>query len=508
MAKEIVEYTSNIAPVASAGGVMTPYREAPPMANINQANEMWGAVSKFGKAVENVGEDLQKIKAYEDNHNEEIIAHKAVNDYHLKMTETLELHKQNNRGVNAMLPEFVDETKQILDDQIASSMETVSKLSPKNMEAARKAFDQIKLNGLHNAIQYQTNQRHEVEKEIILTDFLKSESLIKQGVDPTTVIANHMKMVEQTSPGDTTQAQLNAQKLSMYAVEATKDKKETEIILNLNDKHNGNIDEMLKEVESAGFLKQHSKQTQHAIRADIIARGAIQEQQYNKFAVQVVGNASIKILNNQKLTIDDTNGLRPQELATLEKIKDYQTRQNKVEASNRKTEARLAAAEKSSTISADIQMKILNNDYMDRLDIYNEVPKGLNIEEANRLVAMHEKILNDPKYKPGLDLIKKAFKNNIVKPVDQKALMDNYYKQVNAAGQAANPADIAQKLIKPETQSWISKALDYVSDPAKNFPILSDQKTKVKTVTIDGRVYKDGDLITNKDGSKGIVRVK
>lgn len=77
MAKDITQYFSNVAPIASAGGVMTPYREAPPMTPINIESDKFAAMGKLGKAVENVGEDLQKIK----NSNENDIATIALMDF-------------------------------------------------------------------------------------------------------------------------------------------------------------------------------------------------------------------------------------------------------------------------------------------------------------------------------------------------------------------------------------------------------------------------------------------
>lgn len=512
MAK-IPEYISNVVPIASAGGVMTPYKDAPPMTPINAESEKFAAIGKLGKEIGNLGEDLLRVKAYEDNHNEEIIAHKTVNDFNIKLLEELELHKQNNRGY-AMLPEFLDEAKQLIDNNIQTTMENI-RLSPTNTEVVRKSLDQIKLNNLHNIIQYQANQRHEVEGEIILTDYLKAEQDIKNGADPTATIAKHMAMVELTQPGNVELAKLNAQKLSIYAVEATKNAKETDIILGLTEQHKGNIDAMLKEVESPEFLKKHGKEIQQDIRADVTSRAVIQERQYKQFAEQKVGAAAVKIYNNQKITLDDTAGLRPSEIADIERIRDYQIRQNRAELRFEKQENKIIAAEKNDTISGEIQARILNGEEVDRLEIYKKVPMGLNINEANRLILMADKINGDPKYKDGIAIIRNAFKNGVLKADDYKDTMDKFKAQVDAGGTSANAVKIADDLVHPKKQNavqeWLKEAFSYMGETAGiNINRISGNEPMnraVKTVTIDGKKYKNGDII-KKDGKSYKVTVK
>lgn len=510
----IPEYISNVAPIASAGGVMSPYKEAPPMTPINAESEKYMAIRQLGKEVGNVGEDLLRVKAYEDNHNEEIIAHKTVNDFDLDTLGELNLLKQNNRGKDAMLPEFLDEAKDLFDTKIQETMEGV-KLSPVNTEAVKVSLDKIKFKGLHDIIQYQENQRHEVENDIILTDYMRAEQAIKDGADPQKIIASHMAMVEMTQPGNTERAKLNAQRLSVYAVEASKRSKETDIILGLTDKHKDNVEEMLKEVESSEFLKKYGIEIQHDVRADITAREVIKERQYKQFAEQKVGAAAVKIYNNQRITFDDTAGLRPAELADIEKIKDYQFRQNRSELRITKQENKIEKIEKSNTIAGEIQAKILNGEEVDRLEIYKRVPLGLDINEANKLVLMADKISGDPKYKDGIAIIKTAFKNGVLEADDYKTTMDKFKSQVDAEGGAANVVKIANDLVNPKKQNavkeWLNNVFSYMGETADiniNRIKGNNQGNKqAKTVTIDGKRYKDGDVI-KKDGKSYRVTVK
>jgi DNA-binding transcriptional ArsR family regulator len=509
MAKDITQYFSNVAPIASAGGVMTPYREAPPMTPINIESDKFAAMGKLGKAFENIGEDFLKIKALEDDHNEKIIGNKVVNDANLKMIEALNLHQQNNRGTNAMLPGFVDEAKQIIEENNRVALEGVKGLSKTNQDAVSIALSKLTQNGLLTAIEYQKNQRHRVEDEIVLTDYLKTEQAIKNGADPTTAIANHMKVVERTKPGDTELAKLNAQRLSIYAVEAETNIKETNIILDLQKRHKGDIDAIIKEVESPEFLEKHGKKIQQDIRADVTSRAVIQERQYKQYAEQKVGAAAVKIYKGKKITLDDTKGLRPSELADIEKIQDYQIRQNRAEYRFANQEARLLAVEKSNRIAGEIQAKILNGDEIDRLEIYKQVPNGLDIIQANTLVAMADKVNGDPKYKDGMALIKTAFKNGVIKADDYKATTDKFKQMVDAAGADANAVKIANDLINPKKPNaiaeWLDGAMRYMGE---NYNAkFNKDMPQVKTITIDGKKYKDGDII-KKDGKSYRVRVK
>lgn len=526
MAKRIVEYIGEEKSSGRGREVMSPYLNAPPLAPINAGAEKFAAMGKLGAALTDIGEYAQKIQI----HNEEIIGRKTIDDFNLRMVENLNDHKNKNRGTQAMRPEFIDEAKQMYDDEIQSTLGSIGKLSPRVYEAVSRSLAQIKLQGIKTTFDYQTYERHKVEKEIIDTDFLTAKGKIKGGGDAAQIIANHKASILRTSPGNTALAERHAAELSIYAAEATKNAKETEILLELHGKHNGDLEKILKEVETKEFLEKHGKEIRQDIRYEISAQLNIQEQQYNKFATQKVGAVSVKIMNGLPITIDDTAGLRSEELATIEKIRDYQTRQNRAESRAQKQQEAFDRAQKSNMISGEIEAAILSNsnEYSDRLSIYKKVPEGLDILEANRLVAMAEKIFGDPKYKDGIEIIKKAFKDGAIKPEEYKDIVDTFRAQVDAAGINANAVKIANDLMNPKKTRKIGELLDAVRERLSGLRPDSEYEASVlnqytvdlqggqstkdvssqpKMVTIDGKKYKDGDIIV-RNGKKFRVTIK
>jgi hypothetical protein len=208
----------------------------------------------------------------------------------------------------------------------------------------------------------------------------------------------------------------------------------------------------------------------------------------------------------------------------IERIEDYQGRQNRAEVNYAAQEKRAASAErrakryeekiieqeKSSAIAADIRAKILNNEPIDiTTDIYGKVKKdGLIMSDANQLNGMLSKVQKDPKYTLGADVIKKG----VFDAAQRGRMLLDFYAKVNeeqATGKRV--IEIAEELVNPVKENHIKALLmriggnmmkgDYYSITGRLY-----STTKSKTVTIDGKEYSDGDIYV-KNGKKSIVRV-
>ncbi|MDD2657192.1 MAG: hypothetical protein PHD04_00840 [Candidatus Pacebacteria bacterium] len=251
-------------------------------------------------------------------------------------------------------------------------------------------------------------------------------------------------------------------------------------------------------IESTDFLKtlgDEGAEIQNTLLSYSSRELLIKENEYKRMAEQKIGAASVKIYNGQPLTNEDKAGLEPPELALLEKIKDYQGRQDRAEAtairseqrmarseaSQRRQEERIARQEKSMALSGGIIAKILSNEPIDiKHDIYAEVPKGLDINEATRLVSMVGKIQGDPKYKLGKDVIEKAFKSGVIDaPTRGKALIDFQQKVEEEGAAGKRIIDIAEEIVTPKKESKVTEWL-------KN--IFSNYKVGMPNVQFDGKV--------------------
>jgi len=281
----------------------------------------------------------------------------------------------------------------------------------------------------------------------------------------------------------------------------------------------------INEVESAKYLKENGEDKQRVVLSSLIQQQARRDREYKDYSDKKVGTASVKIYNKETLSSGDIEGLEPPELALIEKIKDYQTRQDRadvrfnesekraiesekragrVEKRNQRYEEKIATQDRSSEIAGEIRAKILSNQAIDITnDIYKKVgdgkDQGLLIQDANQLNSMLSKVQKDPKYKLGTDVINMALKFD---PVKKGQMLLDFYEKVNAEQATGKRIiDIANEMVNPVKESQIKKWILGLYDS------WTGDKVPEKTVTIDGKQYKDGDIVT-KDGKSFRVKVK
>ena len=228
-----------------------------------------------------------------------------------------------------------------------------------------------------------------------------------------------------------------------------------------------NIDERLKKIESPEFLQslgEDGAAVQDALISATLREQRIQEDAYKKMATEKIGKASLAIFSGKPISPADIEGLRPEDIAIIEKIKDYQVRQDRAERRERRVEARMADQDRSDALEGEILKKILTNEPLDiKDDIYGKLGKGLSWTSANKLIGMVPKIQKDPKYKLGAEVIEKAYKTGVLTAAQRGNALIDFQEQVDreqATGKRI--IEIADQIVAPKKKGAISKWLDEV----------------------------------------------
>jgi hypothetical protein len=286
-------------------------------------------------------------------------------------------------------------------------------------------------------------------------------------------------------------------------------------------------------------------ETKDKVLASIERDRVVTERAYEAFAKEKVGELSNKIYKNLDVTDSEMEGLRGPDKATVERIRDYQIRQNRAELREKAAEARreraedrqrrlderIAKQDKSAAIAGEILAKINENEPIDvRKDIYARIPDGLMWDDVTRLTSAMSKVQKDPRYILGFEVLKNAKRDRIIDAATYGKLQLEFRETVARDELHGNEIiDLAERLINPQKENaikaWLNNLfssmpsdtqptdfteLNMIGPPtqesAESAPVKSAE-TVVKTVTIDGKEYKDGDEIV-KDGKRYRVRVR
>lgn len=199
---------------------------------------------------------------------------------------------------------------------------------------------------------------------------------------------------------------------------------------------------------------------------------AVTKKQYDAFASDQIGKAFNKLHQNQKLTSDDFAGLGDKEQAVIRHAVDQRRRENHSvwladQAHKRavRMEAKMAAQEKSEAVAAPLQAKILSGDpSVDARAVYDQVaPDKLLYSDATKLVSMMGKVQKDPKYKPGVEILKDANKRGVFKAAgDYQRMLDDFVTFVDKEPGATpkRVIEIAESLVAPKKQGKVGEILD------------------------------------------------
>jgi len=254
----------------------------------------------------------------------------------------------------------------------------------------------------------------------------------------------------------------------------------------------------------------------------------VQEAGYQRFANEKIGALSNKIYANQGVSVKEMEGLREEDKATLARVQDYQVRQNRAErnaarslASQERSERRMAQQSRSEAIMGSMINKMLKGEPVDNMTIYGAVPKGLNLQDANQLSAIADKINAMPKttkeaMKSGIDLMTSILVSPGMNSPTQKERLNQAIRMYETG--------IDQYKDQLNTPDKIRDYVQQIIPRFSNFNPMDDMKNDMKRmrgvgignaqsgapqkhpVVIDGKSYNDGDVIT-KGGKQFRVRV-
>ena len=284
----------------------------------------------------------------------------------------------------------------------------------------------------------------------------------------------------------------------------------------------------LNEIESADFMAKHGEEQTRIIQSSMVTQWRRSEDAYKAGADEITGKLLSKIENGD-ITKDDilTSGLRTSDQArviswwnTDIRNKRAEMRMQATEGRERRRELKQAIQEKSEAIAGTIYSSIANGDDVSIEDIYNQIPQGLNPTTARGIAGGLKKLQKDPSIKDAIKVIDtfakaRGFDSDPVKNVVARgnAINDLMTAQKDEGLTGKTLIDRAEQIVIPHKSSWIKGLLNsmfytggYLDKIGGNVPQVATP-APVKTVTIDGKEYQDGDFIT-KDGRRYQVKVK
>jgi hypothetical protein len=274
----------------------------------------------------------------------------------------------------------------------------------------------------------------------------------------------------------------------------------------------------LNEAESTEFLKAHGVEKQTSVITSITNKLRRKQQGIVINDSSIVGKLNKKLVDNT-LTDQDIidSGLSPAAQGNmLRSLRSY-TAEQRAEARNVAFENRqklqdikIAKQEKSDEISGKLLAQIINGGDVNPLTIIAEQPNGLLPADANKLISNYEKIRNNPDLKAAYKVVDDKFSK--VDPVKASQLKNEIYRANLEEGLTGTPLiQRATTMIEGAKSNKVKDMLMNIWTKANEIKtpeemLRGDKTAPVKTVTIDGKQYKDGDVV-EKDGKKFKVRV-
>jgi hypothetical protein len=248
-----------------------------------------------------------------------------------------------------------------------------------------------------------------------------------------------------------------------------KEQKQTAAVMALLERTNGDNAEAVKLASDPKFMQEYGFDLDdkdkiiNSLENNIMA----QDRAYRQFADEKMGEIHTRIVNHQKVTAADYEGLSKKDISILEEIRDRQADEDRREAREKRSLGLQAASlakqdriEKSNAVYGNLMLRILSGDPVDNKEIYTAVAKkGMAGERAGELITMKTKISGDPKYALGLDVIK-----NARIPEAEKARATIYFKQqVDSEGATGKRSiDIAEWYVKQSKTKETKFSLDKI----------------------------------------------
>lgn len=360
--------------------------------------------------------------------------------------------------------------------------------SEKVRNALSKALDSVIVGEISQVSAHEAAQSRTLKQQTVDAIFADASARVATGASVEEATGTLNQAVDMYLGGSQAAKLLYKSKLEVIGQKKAKDQLVTNTLTDLKAKY-PDVEKRLEAIEAPDFAKSlgaEGAEIQNTLISYTLREYNIQEAAYKKFATEKVGQLSQKIYNHEVVTPEDMAGLRQNDVATIEKVRDYQIRQDRADLREQRQlerekeqdkrqaaydrreserEAKIARQEKSDSIAGNIIAKIIRNEPLDpRTDIYGEIPNGLDTNKANQLVQMAGK-LADPGYKLGLDVLKQAIPD---KAEYGRAVLDFQSQVETAKAQGEKIIAIAEAISKPKKKSKVTEWLDGVWGETKD----------------------------------------
>lgn len=436
--------------------------------------------------------------------------------------------------------------------------ERFKKLSPNLQLLALDAFNAKTKSSINILGSYQDSQAAEHIKTAETIIKINSESAVKQDPTPAqikTQLDTYSKMLDTLydKPGQEQykkqQLVLEESRLNALAAGQKDQNKITAIEVSLKEHPELTYEDKIGQVSSKDFLAANGAKIRDEVLRDLTNEETIRRDIYNKTAKKIVGEADALIFNSQPVPDELLSTLEPQDQVLVRKIEKAKRDDdhkllvwNAQEVRAKSADARRAILENKQLKAlqlqenddknySDIMGRILDGDTtVNERDIWKLRSEGkLSRGTASELMTAIGKVTKEPRYRAGLDIVNTAWKKGILANPDandptgtiargnlwskyDKAIADLSASKPNYTQEDA--IKVAEELMKPKVEDGILKRLgDLWSSLPSGTPLRGTtgavgDTVNVKTVTIDGKPYRDGDVYTAPNSQKSVVRVK
>jgi len=284
MAKGIVEYQREILPGGKTGEVYQPYKEAPPLTPIKIAAEETAAKVKLAGVVQDIGETMMKIQY----HNELVIADKISNDSQIELAKSLNKTMTENRGTNAMRPDFISSSAAGYKESAREIVDN-SGLSEPSKRVLSKVLDHQIYQATNNLLTFQRQETMSVQNSNIQADLEFRYAEVKAGANPDEQIRFHNAKIGMNQPGNTALMDLHAVRIraaSNVAQEAAKSGAAYAAVVSMFNlgTENSDIEGAVKYIRNPENLKDISRPQREALENYVLAQEAHDEARSNREA--------------------------------------------------------------------------------------------------------------------------------------------------------------------------------------------------------------------------------
>jgi len=517
MAREIVQYASNVLPSGGSGEQLTPFKEAPPLMPINVADAETAAKVKLGGAIGDIGESWAKIEQYKKMHNEEITANYIFNTFHDDQLSEQQAWEKKYRGVDALSPEAVMERRRDLEERINDTVAN-SGLDPQNQQALRKMLSTVKSQMVAQSANWQSQQQYAVETANIETDYQTRLNAIANGADWQDQAAKHKAFIDMTQPGNKTLGLLHEARFEAAGIKLKDDIAYASVVNRFKlGTAESDIDGAIKFIRNPDNLKDISLEQRRGLENYVLAQQAHDIELDNKRRVinqnrDLDSISSFFFKGNIRAAVDAVQN--SPYIHGDDKIRIVRSLQQPAPEGKSNSSTYLSGIDKMYDPSMPIEDKktwlLSNRGNLTDGDFKHLAAVGMSQERMNDKVAI----------KSGIETIKAALITPGFSSQTQKERVDRAIKTYESGVEQykdslKTPDQIkayANQILKMAEYSNVNPIQDMKDDMKKlrgvgisSVPVVP--VSQQKTVTIDGRQYKDGDIII-RNGVKSVVRVK